>query len=131
MDLAKLGADVYAIGAIGDDLLADVLTGAMRAHGVDTSGLVRKPGVQTSATILPIRPNGERPALHVPGATPLLSGADIDLERLRGVRALMLGAPDALGGITGDGLPEVVAAARAGGALVVADVLRPGQPARP
>ena len=38
---------------------------------LDTGGLSRKRGVQTSATILPIRANGERPALHVPGATPL------------------------------------------------------------
>lgn len=128
VNLAKLGADVYAIGAIGDDLLADVLTGAMRAHGIDTSGLVRKADAQTSATMLPIRPNGERPALHVPGATTLLAAADIDRERLRGVRALMLGAPDSLGDITGDGLPEIVAAAKASGTLVVADVLRQGSP---
>ena len=70
VDLAKLGADVLAIGALGDDLLGDMVTAAMARHGVDTSGLVRKRGAQTSATILPIRANGERPALHVPGATP-------------------------------------------------------------
>ena len=67
VDLAKLGADVLAVGAIGDDLLGDMVAAAMARHGVDTSGLARKTGVQTSATILPIRPNGERPALHVPG----------------------------------------------------------------
>jgi len=128
VDLAKLGADVLAIGALGDDLLADVLAGAMRAHGVDTCGLVRKHGAQTSATILPIRPNGERPALHVPGATALLDRSDVDLARLGGLDALLIGAPDALGGIVADGLAEVIAAARAGGALVAVDVLRPGSP---
>lgn len=129
VDLAKLGAEVLAIGAIGDDLLADILISAMRAHGVDTSGLVRKAGAQTSATILPIRPNGERPALHVPGATPLLERSDIDAGRIRAARALLVGAPDALGQLVEDGLAEVVAAAQAGGALIAVDVLRPGSPA--
>jgi sugar/nucleoside kinase (ribokinase family) len=128
VDLAKLGAPVLAVGAIGDDLLADVLITALARHGVDTSGLVRKSGVQTSATILPIRPNGERPALHVPGATSHLGLADVDLDRIRGSAALLIGAPDALGGIVEDGLDLVVAAARAGGALVVVDVLHPGSP---
>jgi len=128
VDLAKLGADVLAIGATGDDLLADMLTAAMRQHGVDTSGLVRKQGVQTSATILPIRPNGERPALHVPGATSLLELNDIDLSRLGQVRALLMGATDALGSLVTDGVAEVVRAARAGGALITVDVLRPGSP---
>jgi sugar/nucleoside kinase (ribokinase family) len=128
VDLAKLGARVQAIGALGDDLLGDIVIAAMARHGVDTSGLSRKRGVQTSATILPIRSNGERPALHVPGATPLLELADVDLERVRRSRALLIGAPDALGPIVGDGLAQVVAAARAGGALVAVDVLHPGRP---
>ncbi len=135
VDLAKLGASVFAIGALGDDLLGDIVIAAMARHGVDTSGLVRKSGAQTSATILPIRGNGERPALHVPGATPLLELADVDLDRVRRSRALLIGAPDALigapdapGGITGDGLARVAAEARAGGALVAVDVLHPGHP---
>jgi sugar/nucleoside kinase (ribokinase family) len=128
VDLAKLGAQVLAIGALGDDLIGDVVTAAMARHGVDTSGLARKPGVQTSATILPIRGNGERPALHVPGATPLLELADIDLDRVRASRALLVGAPDALGPLAAGGLAEVAAAARASGALVVTDVLYPGRP---
>ena len=129
VDLAKLGASVFAVGAIGDDLLGDIVIAAMAGHGVDTSGLSRKSGVQTSATILPIRGNGERPALHVPGATSLLELADVDLDRVRRSRALLIGAPDALGGIVGEGLQQVVAAARAGGALIAVDVLHPGRPA--
>jgi sugar/nucleoside kinase (ribokinase family) len=128
VDLAKLGAEVFAIGAIGDDLIGDVVAAAMARHGVDTGGLSRKSGVQTSATILPIRPNGERPTLHVPGATSLLTLADVDLWRVRGSRALLVGGPDALGAFTGDGLPEVIAVARDAGAIVAVDVLHPGSP---
>src|SRR6266852_107701 len=128
VDLAKLGAQVSAIGALGQDVIADIIVAILAGHGVDTAGLVRKSGVQTSATMLPIRPNGERPALHVPGATSRLELADIDLDRVRQSRAVVLGAPDALGGIVGDGLREVAAAARSGGALVAVDVLHPGSP---
>jgi sugar/nucleoside kinase (ribokinase family) len=127
VDLAKLGASVLAIGALGDDLLGDMVAAAMARHGIDVTGLSRKPGVQTSATILPIRANGERPALHVPGATPLLELADVDLDRVRASRALLIGAPDALGPLVDD-LPRIAAPARASGALVAVDVLHPGHP---
>jgi len=128
VDLAKLGASVRVIGALGDDLIGDIVAAAMARHGVDTAGLVRKKQAQTSATILPIRPNGERPALHVPGATRLFSRTDIDLEHITGSRALLIGAPDALAGLTGEDLAQVAAAARASGALVAVDVLHPGRP---
>ena len=128
VDLAKLGARVLAAGAIGDDLLGDIVVAAMARHGVDTAGLVRKDGAQTSATILPIRPNGERPAFHVPGATCLFTRADVDLNAIRGSRALLIGAPDALAGMTGEDLAQVAAAARSNGALVAVDVLHPGRP---
>ena len=78
------------------------------------AGLVRTPAAQTSATILPIRPNGERPALHVPGATRLLQLADLDLAALAELDALLLGGPDALTGLSGSDLAAVVTAARSG-----------------
>jgi sugar/nucleoside kinase (ribokinase family) len=126
VDLAKLGAIVSVFGAVGDDLLADILLGALAGYHVETSGLVRKAGVQTSATILPIRPNGERPAWHVPGATRLLELADMDLTRLCESDALLVGGPDALAGLTASDLASVVTAAKAAGALVAVDVLHPG-----
>jgi sugar/nucleoside kinase (ribokinase family) len=128
VDLAKLGARVRVLGALGDDLLGDIVTAAMARHGVETASLVRKKDVQTSATILPIRPNGERPALHVPGATRLFGYADIDQEHLAGARALLIGAPDALAGMTGEELAQVAKTAKGAGALVAVDVLHPGRP---
>jgi sugar/nucleoside kinase (ribokinase family) len=47
---------------------------------------------------------------------------------VRRSRALLVGAPDALGGLTSADLREVATAARAAGALVAVDVLHPGQP---
>jgi sugar/nucleoside kinase (ribokinase family) len=125
-DLSRLGAQVRSFGAVGTDLLADILIRAM--PGCDTGGLVRKAAAQTSATILPIRPNGERPALHVPGASRLYQLADLDLDQLRDCDALLLGGPDALTGLSADDLAVIVATAKSAGALVVVDVLHPGSP---
>jgi sugar/nucleoside kinase (ribokinase family) len=128
VDLAKLGARVRAVGALGDDLLGDIVIAAMARHGVDTAGLIRKKGAQTSATILPIRPNGERPAFHVPGATRLFTRADVDLDAIQDSRALLIGAPDALAGLTGGDLADIAEAASSNGVLVAVDVLHPGRP---
>jgi sugar/nucleoside kinase (ribokinase family) len=129
VDLAKLGARVVAMGAVGDDLLADFLTSVMTRHGVTTRLLARKPGVQTSATMLPIRPNGERPALHTPGATASLTLADIDLDTVAAAAVLHVGGADVLGAFAGDPLRSVLEVARANGAIVTMDVLTPGDPA--
>lgn len=69
INTAKLGLKSLAVGAVGNDEKADWLLLAMQKHGIDVSAMQRIDGVPTSATILPIRPNGERPALHVRGAS--------------------------------------------------------------
>lgn len=125
VDLAKLGAEVTAMGAVGDDLLADFLTSVLDRHGIETRLLARKPGVQTSATILPIRANGERPALHTPGATPTLTEADIDLPTIAAADVLHVGGPDVLGRFGGEPLRRVLEFARHAGVTITMDVLSP------
>ena len=129
VDLARLGAQVIAMGAIGADELGMLLVSLLDARGVATSLLARKPGVQTSATMLPIRPDGQRPALHVPGASPHLDPADVDLGVIAAADVLHVGGPDALGRFLGEPLARVLATAREHGTLVTMDVLRPGDPA--
>ena len=69
IDTAKLGLRSLAVGAVGDDEKADWVLMTMQKHGIDISAMQRLAGVPTSATILNVRPNGERPALHVRGAS--------------------------------------------------------------
>jgi sugar/nucleoside kinase (ribokinase family) len=126
VDLVKLGARVTNLGAVGDDLLADLLISILSRYGVDTSRLVRKPGQRTSATILPIRPNGERPALHMPGATSLLEFADIDLDVIAAADVLHVGGPDVLGRFGGQPLRQVLEFAREHDVTVTMDLLAPG-----
>lgn len=126
VDLVKLGAEVIAMGAIGDDLLADLLVSLMTSYGVDTRLLARKPGLRTSATILPIRPNGERPALHMPGAASSLALDDVDLDSIASADVLHVGGPDVIGRFGGEPLCGVLKFARERGLITTMDVLSPG-----
>ena len=68
IDCAKLGLSTLAVGAVGDDEKADFVVSVLEKFGADTAGFERIKDVPTSSTILNIRPNGERPALHLRGA---------------------------------------------------------------
>jgi sugar/nucleoside kinase (ribokinase family) len=91
---------------------------------VDTSLLARRSDVQTSATVLPIRPNGERPALHVIGANGSYTLDDVPWDALAGCTHLHLGGPEFLGG---EVAAQILSRARAGGAVTSADILAPGE----
>jgi sugar/nucleoside kinase (ribokinase family) len=122
VDLARLGADVLAAGAIGADTIGDFLLAQLEREGIE-SQLVRKLGVQTSATILPIHPDGSRPAWHVRGANATLCADDMPWDALEACDALHLGGITALGPLDGEPAAEVLRRARAAGALTTADCL--------
>lgn len=82
LTLAKLGASVRTAGAIGTDPTGDLLTQLLDKAGIDTELLVRRIDTSTSATVLPIRPNGDRPTLHLLGAN-ITYGLDDALGRGR------------------------------------------------
>jgi len=69
VDAAKLGLKCLAVGAVGDDEKADFVIATLQKFGIDASAMQRLKGIPTSATILNVRPNGDRPALHVRGAS--------------------------------------------------------------
>ena len=96
--LAKLGAEVRSAGAVGNDPLADMLIGLLERDGVDTSLLIRRDDVQTSASVLPIRPDGSRPAFHVVGANAHYGPADVDWDAIADAPHLHLGGPEFMGG---------------------------------
>lgn len=123
--LARLGATVRSYGAVGDDPVGDTLLALLARSGVDVGGLVRKPEAQTSASVLPVRPDGARPAWHCIGANGAFTLADLPSDVLDGVTHLHLGGPEFLGG---DAAGELLARARAAGITTSVDVLAPGDP---
>jgi sugar/nucleoside kinase (ribokinase family) len=122
---AKLGAKVRSAGAIGTDAIGDMLLMLLGQHGVDTSLLVRRDDLQTSASVLPIRPNGDRPAFHVIGANGSYGPADVPGDALAGATHLHLGGPEFMGG---EAAAEILSRARKAGVTTSADVLAGGDP---
>lgn len=128
VDLAKLGATVSSFAAIGDDVLGRLLVTQLREFGVDTAGLVTKDGQKTASTILPIRPNGERPALHVPGAMASLRPAEVDGAALLAADAVLFGGPETTPRLLNSDGIDLFRAVRAAGIPVFVDLLYPGRP---
>ncbi len=124
--LAKLGARVRSAGAIGQDKLGDVLLELLDGFGVDTSLLVRRPDVQTSASVLPIRPDGSRPAFHVVGANATYASADAPWDAIADADFVHLGAPEFMGG---EEAAKILRFAREHGTVTSADLLAPGEQA--
>ena len=114
--LAKLGGRVVTVGALGSDDLGDVLIAMLGRLGVETDRLARKDGVQTSASVLPIRPGGERPALHVIGANASLTRDDVPWDLIEQADTLHLGGP------------EIMRFCHKHGVRTTADVLADGWP---
>src|SRR4051794_19009429 len=123
--LAKLGASVLSVGAVGNDDAGRVLVEMLERFGVDCSGLARRDDVQTSSTILPIRPNGDRPALHVIGANGTISIDEVPWEAISEASFLHVGGPEFLGP---ENATEILSRARSAGTVTTCDMLADGWP---
>ncbi|GAA4817980.1 carbohydrate kinase family protein [Nocardioides caeni] len=123
--LARLGAEVHSYGAVGTDLLSENLIALLGREGVETRGLVQREDTQTSASVLPVRSNGDRPAWHCIGANGTFTLDDLPADLLDELTHLHLGGPEFLGG---DAAGELLARARAAGVTTSVDVLAPGDP---
>lgn len=123
IDLAKLGAHVVAMGAIGKDEPGDFLIATYEKYGVETDYLSRKDGVQTSSSMLLIRPNGERPALHVIGANGELSMDDVDLEVIGSADFLHMGGTSLLPKMDGEPTRRLLEYAKSRGVTTTFDLV--------
>lgn len=123
LTLAKLGAAVRTAGAIGADPTGDLLLSLLDRAGIDTSLVVRRPDTPTSATVLPIRPNGERPSMHLLGANLTYGLDDVPWEAIAEATHLHLGGPELIGA---DTAARILAHAREHGTVTSVDLLAPG-----
>lgn len=128
VDLAKLGCNVLAMGAIGEDAAGNFIVDTMNRYGIDTSSLVRKSGVQTSATMLPIRPNGERPALHVLGANAELTLDDINWDAIAAAKVLHFGGTYLMPKLDGEPTAQILKFAKEHGVITTLDLIAIDRP---
>ncbi|MGN9762997.1 carbohydrate kinase family protein [Streptomyces sp. SD31] len=123
LTLAKLGASVRSAGAIGADPTGDMLVQLLGTAGIDTRFLVRRTDTATSASVLPIRPNGDRPSLHLLGANITYGLDDVPWEAIAEATHLHLGGPELIGVETA---ARILSYAKEHGVATSVDLLAPG-----
>ncbi|MGY5006903.1 carbohydrate kinase family protein [Streptomyces sp. 900105755] len=123
LSLAKLGASVRSAGAVGADATGDMLVQLLRRAGIDTGFLVRRPDTATSASVLPIRPSGDRPSLHLLGANITYGVDDVPWDALAEADHLHLGGPELIGV---DAAARILHFAKEHGLTTSVDLLAPG-----
>ena len=123
VDTAKLGLKSLAVGAVGDDEKADWVLLTLNKHGIDTSAMQRISGVPTSATILNVRPNGDRPALHVRGASDHFDVAALMYDQVFNAPIIHLGGTGLLKKLDGPASITILKEAKKRGCIVTFDLI--------
>jgi sugar/nucleoside kinase (ribokinase family) len=123
IDTAKLGLKSLAVGAVGDDEKADWVLMTMQKHGIDTSAMQRIKGIPTSATILNVRPNGDRPALHVRGASDHFDVASSMYDQVFAAPIIHLGGTGLLKKLDGPASLTLLKEAKRRGRTVTFDLI--------
>ncbi len=125
IDCAKLGLRSRAVGAVGVDEKGDFVTDTYKRYGIDTDAMQHVEGVPTSATILNVRPNGDRPALHVRGASDHLNIGERELDAVCDAKYLHMGGSGLLQAMDGPPTAALLKAAKARGCVTTFDLIAP------
>ncbi|MDT6941986.1 sugar kinase [Brucella pseudogrignonensis] len=123
VDLAKLGLNCLAVGAVGDDEKADFVLATLQRFGVDVAQMQRLKGFPTSSTILNIRRNGDRPALHARGASDHFEVLDSAVDAVLAPPIIHLGGTGLLAKLDGEPSRKLLAEAKARGRITTFDLL--------
>jgi len=120
---ARMGLKTLAVGAVGSDEKADWLLDALAKAGADTSVMQRVPDCLTASTILAIRPDGSRPALHVRGASDHFVISPAMQERALDARIVHFGGTGLLARMDGEPTAAFLKAAKAAGCITTLDLI--------
>jgi sugar/nucleoside kinase (ribokinase family) len=123
VNTGKLGLKSLAVGAVGDDEKADWVMLTLQKHGIDTSSMQTIKGVPTSATILNVRPNGERPALHVRGASDHFDVPESMYDKVFAAPIIHLGGTGLLKKLDGPRSLDLLKEAKKRGCTVTFDLI--------
>ncbi len=86
---ARAGASVVMVGAVGSEQDGEESLAALRAEGVDVSGVRRVPG-PTGVAIIAVAPDGENQIVVAPGANAEVSVEDVTLVGVRAEGGVLL-----------------------------------------
>lgn len=127
MNAAKLGLSCRAAACVGNDEKGDFIADYYKRLGrIDVKYVQRTSVAPTSATILPIRPNGDRPALHQRGASDKFFIKEEDFPEVCDARFLHHGGTGLLKEMDESGQSaKLMAFAKANGLTTTLDLIAP------
>ena len=119
---AKNGLSVQAVGGVGVDDMGDWVLAKLASFDIDVDMMQRCDGVGTSSSIVTTRPDGQRPALHMKGAT---GAFDIDedmIDRILNSSIVHIGGTGLMDTIDGAKSFELFREAKKRGCITTLDV---------
>lgn len=125
MNAAKLGISCTTAACVGNDEKGAFIVDFYERMGIDCSLIQRTDEALTSATILTIRPNGDRPALHCRGASDKLFIQEEDFDKVCDARFLHHGGTGLLEAMDGGQSAKLLAHAKARGLTTTFDLIAP------
>lgn len=127
--LCRLGANVRAMGKIGDDALGQLVLDLLRTHGdLFLEYMAISPGEATSYSIVLSVSGVDRCFLHCPGVNNTFMPSDVNLMVCRDARILHFGYPPLMQRIledSGRGLATLFEQAQSAGTLTSLDMAMP------
>lgn len=124
---ARQGVDTTLIGALGVDDMGHFLVAKLVREGVKIDCIEMRTDMPTSATILPINAEGDRPNWHMPGACLMLELDAAKRERLVNADHIHWGGIGLLFNLDGEIGSDLLQEAKANGATITADLIAPGE----
>lgn len=125
MNAQKLGLSCSTVACVGNDEKGDFIVNFYEDMGIDCSMIQRTDEALTSATILPIRSNGERPALHARGASDKLFVTDDQFVAACDARFMHHGGTGLLNDMDQGQSAKLLAHAKSKGLTTTFDLIAP------
>ena len=125
IDLARQQVSAAVAGCVGRDAAAETPLGALRAHGVDCSGIVESKRLPTSKTVILLVAGQDRRFIHSFGANADFTVGHVRREWLEGLSVFYLGGLFVMPGIKTDELVDLLGFCRSSGIVTVVTVAVP------
>lgn len=127
MNAAKLGVKSAADYAVGDNSMGRFVKDTYKSMNIDVSMAQVSETVQTSSTMLPVRPNGDRPALHCRGASDELFVSNDQFDSVCDARILHHGGTGFIKAMEGGQSARLLEHAKSQGLIVTLDLIGPNE----
>ncbi len=123
VDCAILGLKTQIAARVGRDVMGEFLIAQLQRYGVETGLIQVDDEVQTSTSLLPIRPDGSRAAFFVPGTSARFLPTEAEIRRILDARIVHLGGTGLLDAFDGAASEALLRRAKALGRTTVFDLI--------